>query len=233
MSAASAKALSRSRGRAGWGPVPLIALSLTVTACSRQPAPPPAEPAATELAQQQPAPAPATATPAPAPEPTPTTQTPLTAEGWGPLKIGMMRAEVVAALGEDANPEAVGGPDPESCDQFRPARAPEGMLVMIERGRLTSITLMPQAKVRTDAGVGVGATAGDVRQAYRYNISSSLHKYEAKPAVYLVHWAKGGGPADGAVPPGSRGIKYEVNGRGVVAMIHAGGPSILYVEGCS
>ncbi|WP_158332143.1 hypothetical protein [Brevundimonas abyssalis] len=36
----------------------------------------------------------------------------------------MTRAEVVAALGEDANPDAVGGPDPESCDQFRPERRP-------------------------------------------------------------------------------------------------------------
>ncbi|WP_262423623.1 hypothetical protein [Brevundimonas denitrificans] len=42
----------------------------------------------------------------------------LSAQGWGPLRIGMTRAEVVAALGEDANPDAVGGPDPESCDQF-------------------------------------------------------------------------------------------------------------------
>src|SRR5687767_4144879 len=47
----------------------------------------------------------------------------LTAEGFGPLRIGMSRAEVVKALGEDSDPEAVGGPDPESCDMFRPVRA--------------------------------------------------------------------------------------------------------------
>ena len=49
----------------------------------------------------------------------------LTAEGWDGLRIGMTRAEVVAAAGEDANPEAVGGPEPEMCDEFRPADAPE------------------------------------------------------------------------------------------------------------
>ena len=76
----------------------------------------------------------------------------LTAEGFGPLRIGMSRAEVVKALGEDSDPEAVGGPDPENCDMFRPLRAPDGMLVMIEEGRLTSISLIDDSKVETDRG---------------------------------------------------------------------------------
>jgi hypothetical protein len=62
------------------------------------------------------------------PEPRPDLITP---DGWGPLRIGMSGAEVVAAAGEDANPDAVGGPDPERCDEFRPARAPAGILVMV------------------------------------------------------------------------------------------------------
>jgi hypothetical protein len=53
----------------------------------------------------------------------------------------MTRQEVVAAAGDDVNPAAVGGPDPEQCDQFRPERAPDGILVMIEQGRLTRITV--------------------------------------------------------------------------------------------
>jgi hypothetical protein len=81
----------------------------------------------------------------------------LTAEGFGPLRIGMSRAEVVKALGEDSDPEGVGGPDPESCDMFRPLRAPEGMLVMIEEGRLTSISLIEGSKVATDRGLRLGA----------------------------------------------------------------------------
>src|SRR5687768_12819211 len=47
----------------------------------------------------------------------------ITPDGWGPLRIGMSRTEVVAAAGEDANPDAVGGPDSSSCDEFRPAGA--------------------------------------------------------------------------------------------------------------
>ncbi|MBA3576343.1 MAG: hypothetical protein H0W39_01835 [Sphingomonas sp.] len=157
---------------------------------------------------------------------------PLTAEGWGPLKIGMTLAEIIEKMGPDSDPEAVGGPDPESCDQFRPARAPEGMLVMVEDGRLTSISLIRQAKVKTDRGLGLGATAADVRATYG-KLEVTPHKYVEAPAEYLTAWAKGGGPTDAPAPPGSRGIQYEVNASGNVGAIHAGGPSILYVEGCA
>src|SRR5690606_9883692 len=65
----------------------------------------------------------------------------ITPDGWGPLRIGMTRAEVVAAAGEDANPNAVGGPIPEECDEFRPREAPDGVLLMLEQGVLTRISI--------------------------------------------------------------------------------------------
>ena len=103
----------------------------------------------------------------PTPPPAASSTTPhLTADGWGPLRIGMTRAEVVAALGEDANPDAVGGPDPASCDEFRPERAPEAMLVMIERDRLTRIALIRSSDVTTDRGYGVGDPGDGIATAY-------------------------------------------------------------------
>jgi hypothetical protein len=54
----------------------------------------------------------------------------------------MTLAEVTAAAGPDSDPDSVGGAEPESCDQFRPANAPEGVLVMIEQGKLTRISLV-------------------------------------------------------------------------------------------
>lgn len=158
---------------------------------------------------------------------------PLTAQGWGPLTIGMTLAEITAALGPDAEPNAVGGADPESCDQFRPERAPEGMLLMVEDGRLTRISLIREAKVKADRGLGLGIAAAEVRAAYGDKIQSTPHKYGEPPQEYLTVWVVGGGPADGIAPPGSRGIQYEVNLSGNVGAIHAGGPSILYVEGCA
>ena len=156
----------------------------------------------------------------------------LTADGYGPLRFGMTLAEVTAALGRDADPDAVGGPDPESCDQFRPARAPEGLLVMIEDGRLTRVTIHRDAPIATDRGLNVGASAADVRAAYGAAARAEPHEYQDPPAEYLTVWTRGGIGADGAAEPGARGIRYEVASDGRVAAIHAGGPSIQYVEGC-
>jgi len=43
-------------------------------------------------------------------------------------------------------------------------------------------------------------------------------------------------PAEGSVnvtDPNARGIRYEIDGDGMVSMIHVGGPAIQLVEGCS
>ena len=152
--------------------------------------------------------------------------TPLTSAGWGPLRIGMTRDEVVAALGEDANPDAVGGPEPDVCDEFRPVRAPAGMIVMVERNRLSRITLVRGSEVVTDAGLGVGEPASAVEAAYGGRAARSPHKYVDAPAAYLTVWD--------AAPdsPEPRGIVYEVGLDGTVSRVHAGGPAIRYVEGC-
>ncbi len=157
----------------------------------------------------------------------------ITQEGWGPLRVGMTRAQITSALGPDANPDAGGGADPAQCDQFRPARAPEGMLVMIEGGRLSRISLINNSRVKTDRGLALGAAPAAVRAAYGPALLAEPHKYESKPAQYLTFWSKGGEAPSGALASDSRGIRYEINGTGRVAMIHAGGPSIAYVEGCS
>lgn len=186
------------------------ALLLLLAACQPADAPPP------EQAPSAPASAPAAS---PGPEP-------LTPEGWGPLRIGMTRAEVVAAAGEDANPQAVGGPEPDRCDQFRPERAPEGMIVMLEEGRLTRITLVEGSELKTERGFGVGASADSVAAAYGAEATITPHKYRSAPASYITVWTT---PPPAPEP---RGIVYETFGEGRVSQIHAGGPSIQYVEGC-
>lgn len=152
----------------------------------------------------------------------------LTAQGWGPLCIGMTLAEVERALGKDANPEAAGGAEPEQCDQFRPARAPAGLIVMIQQGRLTRLSLVDGSPLRTDRGLGPRSTAAAVRRVYGPAISADSHKYVDAPAEYLTWWA--GGKSEG---PAARGIRYEIGADGHVSSVHAGDPSILYVEGCA
>jgi hypothetical protein len=204
----------------------LLATAALLTACTAEPQQQPA----TNTPVEQPAPPP----PAPrAPAPTPLAANILTSDGYGPLRIGMTRAQITEALGSDANPQAIGGADPEQCDQYRPAKAPEGMLVIVEQGRLTRISLIRQSKVKTDKGLGIGATPDQVRAAYGSSLQASPHKYVEVPAQYLTVWEKGGSGVGGPVAPTSRGIVYEVDASGKVALIHAGGPSITYVEGCS
>lgn len=189
------------------GSVALLGLS----ACN---SPEPAPPASTPPAPQGPAPAPVANT--------------LTAEGYGPLRIGMTRAEIVAAMGEDASPDAVGGPDPESCDMFRPARAPEGLLVMVENGVLTSVHLGRNTAVRTDRGLAIGDTAVAVKQAYGTAAQVTPHKYVDAPAEYITVWTSR--EHDGA---SARGLRYEIGDDGRVQSIAVGGRSIQYVEGCA
>lgn len=150
----------------------------------------------------------------------------ITPDGWGPLRIGMSRAELVAAAGEDANPDAVGGPDPEQCDEFRPASAPAGMLVMIEDGVLTRISVNRSRDIRTPEGFGVGDAGADVIAAYGSRAHVEPHQYQESPAKYITVWR------DDATATDRRGIRYEVNSTGTVMHVRAGGPAIEYVEGC-
>lgn len=139
----------------------------------------------------------------------------------------MTRQEVVAALGEDANPDAVGSADPAQCDQFRPERAPDGMLLMLEKGRLTRISLSDPARVETEAGLAVGDSTSEVTSHFGQRAVATPHKYSPAPAGYLTVWTKAP-PA-----PDAKGVVYEVGPEGRIVHIHAGGPSIQYVEGCS
>lgn len=203
-------------------PVLLALLALGAVACQTAETPPATDSAIASVTGADSAAAPLT-TPAITPDAAPGTLGP---DGWGPLRIGMTRDEVVAAAGPDANPELVGGPEPEQCDEFRPARAPEGMLVMVQQGRLTRITLMRDSPVRTDRGLAVGDSAAAVRAAYGAELTASPHKYVDAPAEYLTVWTSAP-PADDA-----RGIRYVVGADGRVTHVHAGDGSIEYVEGC-
>ena len=145
----------------------------------------------------------------------------------------MNLAEVIAALGPDSNSGAVGGPDPETCDQFRPARAPEGLMVMIEDGKLTRISLIGGATLRTDRGLGLGDSKAKVVSTYGASAEDMPHKYEASPAAYVTVWKTGGGTRDYVKDAAARGLVYEIGANGRVQAIHAGGPSIQYVEGCA
>ncbi len=139
---------------------------------------------------------PAPATPAPvtpvaeAPPPAPVTSAALTPEGWGLLKIGMTKDEVIAAAGDTRNPDAAGIPG--DCLEFQPKNVPENLWVMLEAGKLTRITIADMSTLKTDKGIGLGDTAEAVKTAYGAAAVASPHKYQDKPAEYITVW--NGGP---------------------------------------
>ncbi len=180
-------------------------------------------------------PAPAAPPAAPAGPVTPVDANALTARGWGPLRIGMTKAEVEAALGPDSNPGAVGGAEPDVCDQWRPERAPDGLLVMIQDGVLTRISVAEPSTLKTDRGFGVGDTAAAIKTAYGAAAVSQPHKYSSAPAEDIFVWTSGGPATPNAWvdDAAARGVRYEINGEGQVGIVHVGGPAIQLVEGCS
>lgn len=173
--------------------------------------------------QPEPAPDPAPDAP-PAESPDPNTLTP---EGLGEIRIGMSRADLERAVGA-LPPEASAVNDPMVCTYGRPASAPENVLVMLENDRVTRITLIRESPVRTADDIGLGDEAARVLETLGSRAETLPHKYVEAPAQYVDVWTNAS-PSS----PDARGYRYEVSAEGRVSLIHAGTPSILYVEGCA
>lgn len=146
----------------------------------------------------------------------------MTPDGYGPVRIGMPEAQVLAILGSEVRGEA---PQERGPEDFRAChelfRADKTAYYMIEAGVLTRITTF-DPKVRTALGISVGATEAQVRAAVGKSLIVEPHKYVGDPAKYLLAWTA----------PERRGYVFETDQTQVVRMIHAGTPSIRYVEGC-
>jgi hypothetical protein len=194
------------------------ASALTLVACER--ADSPAPPASAEPSAEEPAPA--------------ANPDALTAEGWGALRIGMTRDAVVAAMGEDSNPDDVGGSEPAYCDQFRPERAPEGVLVMLNQGVLSRISVFEPATLVTAGGFGVGSSAAEIKAFYGERAVVQPAKYEEAPAEDIFVWeGERPTPDDYIADETRRGIRFEIGEDGNVRQVHIGGPDIQLVEGCA
>ena len=142
----------------------------------------------------------------------------LTPEGLGRLTIGMPEAEAARRFAlRIPKDDGIGGSE---CRLLSRNDWPS-VLVMSEQGRISRITLRA-AGVRTDRRLRVGSRESEVRRAYGAKLVVTGHKYEDAPAHYLTAWTV----------PGQSGIRYETDAKGLVRAIHAGGPSIEYVEGC-
>jgi hypothetical protein len=149
---------------------------------------------------------------------------PLTVEGYGDMRIGMTLAEARLVSGQAMTNEALEPDVPGACNEQQYTTTDGDQIwLMFEGDKLTRVTASSEApRARTTENVGVGSTGAEVRAAYPNVIEEGAH-YNPPPAHNLIVWTA----------PDQSGLLFEVSETGVVTAVHAGGPSIHYMEGCA
>ena len=146
----------------------------------------------------------------------------LTPSGWGPVRIGMNRIQVSKELQDQLEGDAFDNEG--TCIELSPEREElKGIYFMFLDGKLSRISVSAPSKVATPRGIGVGASAGDVRRAYGAGLAAEEHEYLGVPAEYLTFWLK----------PKKAGVRFETSAESKVEIIHAGNDSIQLIEGCA
>jgi hypothetical protein len=148
---------------------------------------------------------------------------PLTSAGWGQLKIGATESEVRKALTPFEVEGEPGDDTYADCHHINSKRYP-GLAAMIQEGRLTRLSLWSESRsLKTDKGLGVGATEAQVKRAYGPKLLVTEHAYDGPEGHYLTYWTV----------PEKRGVRYETDIHGRVSVIHVGDDTIQLIEGCS
>lgn len=149
---------------------------------------------------------------------------PLTVEGYGDMRIGMPIAEARRISGQPMTNPPLDEETPGACmEQEYTLANGEKLWLMFEGDVITRITAGSETpSTRTAQNVGVGSTDAEVRTAYQNVIEEGAH-YNPLPAHNLLIWTV----------PDQSGLLFEVNEQGIVTSVHAGGPSIRYMEGCA
>lgn len=146
----------------------------------------------------------------------------LTPAGWGPVRIGMTRAQAEKVLAIPLEGEAFDNEG--SCTElYSSEQKLAGLYFMFQDGKLTRISAASPSVIKTPRGLGVGSTDEEVRKAYGAQLQTEPHHYEGEPAEYLTYWLK----------PKVRGVRFETDIQHKVETIHAGNDSIQLIEGCA
>ena len=154
--------------------------------------------------------------------PAPTFDWKLTPAGWGPVRIGMTRAQAEKAL--QTQLEGEGFDNEGSCiELYSSDQKLTGLYFMFLDGKLSRISANGSSTVQTPRGIHVGTTADEVRAAYGEKLKAEPHHYLDLPAEYLTYW----------LTPEKSGVRFETDAQRKVETIHAGNDSIQLVEGCA
>lgn len=146
----------------------------------------------------------------------------LTPDGYGPARIGMTRAQVERAL----NVRLEGTPvdDANDCIEMGPGGGPHRDLIfMFIQRRLSRIAAIDASRVTTPRGLGIGATAAQVRRGYGRGLRAEEHTYLGRPAEYLTFWTR----------RNVRGVRFVTGLDRRTEVVMAGDESIRLIEGCA
>ena len=153
----------------------------------------------------------------------PGVQTPVTADGWGVIRIGMSVKDFERATGVQIGLDT-GASGSESCAYaILPNIFGESPQFMFESRVLTSIRVF-QGDVASDRRIRIGDNAHLVRMAYPKGLKAEPNPYDSRPPNQeLTFWNA----------HTRRGIRYSIDEKGLVSDILVGGKSITYDEGCA
>ena len=143
----------------------------------------------------------------------------LSAEGLGPIRIGMTESAVVHIVGS-VEDDRVSTGDYQTCHEGTPKALPN-VSFMFERGLLSRIAVKGRRDLRTPDGIGIGSPERRLRQLYGRRITLAAANYDV-PGHSLLVWEK----------PGKRGVRFLTDANARVSLIYAGASSIEYIEGC-
>ena len=153
----------------------------------------------------------------------PSDQTPVNADGWGAIRIGMTVGDFERTTGVQIDLDT-GASGSEACAYaILPKPLGESPQFMFESRILTSIRVF-QGDVASDRGIRIGDSARQVRAAYPRGLEAGPNAYDSDPptqnlTVWNVHTR--------------RGVRYAIDENGRVSDILVGGKSITYDEGCA
>jgi hypothetical protein len=155
----------------------------------------------------------------------------LTMEGYGPVKVGMTRAQAESALGAKLEMFFAEENDPNSCGTGKRAdgKNPD-VYYLIEDGRVARVEIVTidtgtptSPPIRTAKGIGLGATEAQVKAAYGASVKVTPHTYLTPKGHYMTVMS----------PDGKRAIVFETDGERVIAFRGGRIPQVEYIEGCA
>lgn len=115
-------------------------------------------------------------------------------------------------------------PNIEECSFVTVKDAPEGLIVMVERGKITRVDVIRNSTIETAAGAKIGDTEAHIELLYPGQVEVQPHKYT--DGHYLV--VTSADPAERDYR-----IVFETDGKKVLRYRSGLVPSVQYVEGCS